>query len=790
MSNKVFYTRLRRDLWNRKFQVFILIVVIGIGGGSYWGMLSTVDSARESVYDLYNNYFIDDGIVYFPQEFGINMSQINSLMNHFPSAYKINVWELRYKQPISFEVNTSDKFSIINGYIYGINITSLSNNTIDRLMLREGHLLTPSDNNESHILLDNNFSKQHNLQISSSINIRTQYGTFSTQIVGSVTSPEWLILINPESTTFAMANLFGVGFVPLTSLQSFLGIEDKINELVFKLNPNYDLNVFIQELSDYLSLQALSFSIQKRSTFPSYKIIVEDIENDKESLQAIAIMIFIVAIFGLWISMNRLITHQRREIGIDLSLGVTNYKIMSYYLIYGIIIGIFGILVSLFLGAIILDALTNVYQDAMNLPVIKSYTNLNILFESMILALFCSFLASLLPAWQASKLLPIKALRQDPALSATYHFKFPILNWLLFPIIHYSLNARMALRNILRNRRRTFTTIKGIALSISLAIFMVGSMDTFDYAINNYSNELGDWDIRVTFYQPLPNGITTIITNNSEIEKYTYGLVYFATIQTDKENKLVQLISYNTSIIPVKTINGPFLNNGSGITLSKTLGENLDINLNDNITIEHIAFEGSSSYYIINSTLQVQLWHSRVSRLEVFVPWVLMQQLVNVTNSANQLLLNLHSTNVNTFRTYLYSLPFVKLVETHNEPVSDAIDLMSMFRDLFNIMDAGAFTLAFSVIVLTSMITRSERTREYGTMLSLGTSNSKIFKISIWEASYLALISIFMGFIIGWLVLVYYMVPTFGEEFSNFVVNPYVNVGCSAEPQCLEKVGH
>jgi lipoprotein-releasing system permease protein len=126
-------------------------------------------------------------------------------------------------------------------------------------------------------------------------------------------------------------------------------------------------------------------------------------------------LIILVAAFNLVGMLTMVIMEKRTEIGILRSMGASSRGIMSIFMFEGTSIGVFGTVGGLIVGYIACVVLDRVKLDLpgdvyfiKTLPVLVQWPDLVLVCASSIL--IC-FLATLYPSWEASRMVPVDAIR-------------------------------------------------------------------------------------------------------------------------------------------------------------------------------------------------------------------------------------------------------------------------------------------------------------------------------------------------------------------------------------------
>ena len=263
-------------------------------------------------------------------------------MASFGDVSDISVWDSRLRLSVSYDISQNEEADIIRGMIYGLSNSNLDEPKIDGLGLIEGKMLIEDDKGSPKILVDHKFFTDNEMTLGEKIKIRLGTSIQEVEIVGTVVSPEWVYIIDPESTSFNLGSDYVIGYTNIETLQNWVMLPNRVNELMFIVNSDVDIKELGEKIKQYFMEMGHYVDFKARTDMASYDVIEDDFVNDTQMFQILAVFIFVVALFGLWISINRLVTFQKREIGIELSLGNTSGKIMAHYLSYGLLIGILG----------------------------------------------------------------------------------------------------------------------------------------------------------------------------------------------------------------------------------------------------------------------------------------------------------------------------------------------------------------------------------------------------------------------------------------------------------------
>ncbi len=787
---------LLRELQKHKWQVIILSFILTFGGSAWFGMNLMIKWREHNIYNFYETQSLDDGYIRFNEQNLVSQSEIEVLLNSYEKFSQIQSYFFRLQTIVTYEIefHTNQQVEFFKGYVYGINKSYFNSPNLDIPQSIQGTDLSSNINQNDlsniPLMVSEKFARDYDFNFPQDIKLHLQGASISAKLTGTFLNPEWISQIDPESTSFSMSKDFIIGNMYLSHLQNLLGINGCINEIPLRFTSNIDHLQAGEDLATFFTSQGIPCSFILRENALVYRMIEDDIKNDASMFSLLAVFIFIVAIFAMWITLNRMIKKQKREIGIALSLGQKRYKILKYYLSYGIIIGAFSIGFSIFGGYLlgkIMDVSNQSFYPLTNwetpFSMIKAY-----LIETWSIILISTFIASFLPALFASNTLPIKAIRSVPLSDSRKNGMFTsfiqkITNRSKF----LSMNLKMSIRNIIRSKGRSFATIIGFGLGIGLVLGCSGIFSSMDHAFFLDDNEKGEWDYHVELYSPInadyfQSQINTMKFFN-EIKNISYGVIYFTEIEIEsQESNEIQKESLNLMAINTDFSINQTLTQGrrpiteEEIIISEDFAQENGLDINNDIKMNFPYFNQAQKYNIINRTMKIVGYHNQVSKNNILLHWDAIQTLMNLSNAANHYYFNLgeYIEQKSNIKAQLYNLTFVKSVEFNGESFDQREKIIGSLRDIMNIVEILCYIVAFGIILITSLIAQQEREREIGTMLTIGSEEKNIFILFMTENGLLSLIGMMFGFGLAWLVLSLVLLPQMEEMIQVLTFKPYL----------------
>lgn len=213
----------------------------------------------------------------------------------------------------------------------------------------------------------------------------------------------------------------GLGFVHLNDAQRLLGLSDNVTGIHLKVNNAFAAPALARDLMMQLSPSAsiTTWADQFGEFFHAVKL-------EKTMMFLILLLILAVAAFNMVSTLVMVVSEKESDIAILRTIGATPGMIMATFIVQGGIIGVFGTLLGLIGGitlALNVTEIVNWIEHVFRVQFLSSSVYFVDYLPSVIqwgdiikiscASLFLSLIATIYPAWRASKMDPVESLRYE-----------------------------------------------------------------------------------------------------------------------------------------------------------------------------------------------------------------------------------------------------------------------------------------------------------------------------------------------------------------------------------------
>lgn len=235
----------------------------------------------------------------------------------------------------------------------------------------------------------------------------------------------------PRAKRFTVVGIFrvgsgfgfdrGLGFIHLNDAQRLLSIGDYVTGLHVNTPDVYRAPMIAHQL-----MTQLAPSANVSTWADQFGEFFHAVQLEKTMMFFILLLIVAVAAFNLVASLVMVVNEKQSDIAILRTFGATPGMIMNIFVIQGGLIGVFGTLIGVITGLLLAYNVTDIVnwiEHVFHVQFLSSsvyfvnYLPSKIewtdVVEISIASLFLSLIATLYPAWRASKMDPVESLRYE-----------------------------------------------------------------------------------------------------------------------------------------------------------------------------------------------------------------------------------------------------------------------------------------------------------------------------------------------------------------------------------------
>ena len=769
-----------RDLRSRWVQIAVIALIIALGTGGYAGLISGIEWREQSAtasFDALNMYDLRVKLAtgsYVPE------GSLSATLATLEDAGSIEASEERLITLTQIQVTFEDKSIIAIGPLVGVDV-SQGGPDVAGISISSGRALNDGDIGQDAALISEGFASNNDLPDSGQV---TLAGNHTLNYVGRALSPEYFSVIGGlEFGSIVTQSSFSPLFTSLTTAQKISGREGMVNDLVLTLEPGADREAIATQIEATLrsDLPDTGFQMMRTEDDPSYQLIFDDIDGDRQTLTIFALLIFLGAVGASFNLTSRFIEAQRREIGIAMALGVPRRQIAMRPLLVGAEIAVMGVIFGIIVGLILGEQMQSISEDFQPLPVRIGDFQTVIFAQAAVIGFFAPFLATAVPVIRAVRVPPIQAIRTGH-LAGRGGSLAPLVSRIPIPGDIFS---QIPFRNVLRAPRRSLLTVLGIAAAITVMVGLIGTLDAFYYALDRsddatIAGEPGRTVLTLDGFYAVDSPALADIVANPSIGAATPSLQLGGFLVTDDDIEvLFELIDFDNSVWRPPLDQGSLASAAPGIIIGEKAASDLGVDLGDTLTVRHPQRTGPASFTIVDSPLPVTGIHTNPSRTLVYLD---MQQaeLFGLSGIVNVVrVLPADGVTAAQVREEMFALETVRLAQSVGEISESLRELFESLTGILQTFEGVALLLALLIAFNAASINLDERARDYATMFAYGVPVRTVLRMTMVESAVLGLAGTLLGVLGGFVVVGWIVNVTAARTFEDF------NLEIIFEPQTM-----
>ena len=699
------FKKLIRTLWNYKVQFISMIIMVMLGVGVFTGFNAewyTIKKDTESFYELTN--FADYRI---SCNEGFTSDDINEIkaIDGVDNATRF----------LSLKTTVKNDEDIIH-------LTICENMSVSGFTLIDGNVYDEELLNG--IWLSDQFAKANNVKINDEITLTYRGFEINFHVHGLIKASEYMVCLPDETQIMPDYSSTGYTYTNPLTVQNALHAE---------FYPQINL---ISDLSKTELKAKLEAKIGKKMLVipkednTSYASALNEINEGKTMGNIIPVIFLLIAVLTMVITMHRLTTNEKRQIGILKALGFKDRKITFHYISYALFVGIIGSILGLIVGVILccfIVSPTGAMGVYLDLPSWKIY------FPWFIWPVVVGIMGLLTLIGYLS----VKNILRGPAADTLRPYTPKQVKNIMIEKTQWfhklGFSSRWNMRDVLRHKSRTLMSVFGV---LGCALLLTATLGT-KYAIESFVD---------TFYEKAMNfnyklNLSENITNDKALELAdTYQGDYSAIdiITLDDKTYALEVYSFTHQNNHLLNIKSKVINvSDDGAYVCKRIAEKHNLKPGDKIKV--MLYGSDIEYEMIVKDIIINL----------------SEGIILATNYAHKLGL---SYQIKTIYTLSDKVETNELITS----VQEKDTIMDSFEEFLNIMNTLILLLILTSIILGIVVLYNlgvmsylERYRELATLKVLGFKDQKISKLLITQNMWITVFGLIIGIPMGLLALQY-----------------------------------
>lgn len=738
-----------RDIKKNLSQFITIFLMIMIGIMAYSGIEAYMDGMKKT-----GDKFYTENNLYDLNVMGLlnhdDLNDIKNIDNVKDAELKLNVTA----------TTDNDKTLLLN---------FIESNNISKFYVYKGEKF---NKDKSGIWLDNFYAIENNIKVGDEILVKYDSMELHEKVLGLINVPDHLYDVRDESELYPDRTKFGFAYMSVNEIT-----EDYIKSLVKKeasITSDEIFNMVFRDFNykDYIPYNNIMVDVNKKSNVNNVKNDIEDkVKNAKAIIKAedtasyvayqgeidegktyvgvfSGIFLFI-AMLSVITTMTRVVKNQRIQIGTLKALGFSNNRVLFHYIGYGFWISVFASIAGLLLGYFFIGKIfLDLEMDFFEIP--NGHPSMNN--NSYIVALLVIFIVGLITYITGRSIL-----KENPA--ETLRNKIPSIKGNALNITKkdifnkFSFSTKWNIRDILRNKMRTFMGLAGVIGCAMLIVCALGMLDSMNFFVKLQFETLYNFDYKLVIKENIKNeeldnlykkyGNNTSKSLGIEIKDKDGNREANNIFVTDASD-YVRFVDRKNNIIDKPEDNGIFV--------TYKLAENEGYKLGDKITW-HIY--GDDKYYtskIIGFNKDPQ--NQNISMTRKYL------EKLGIEYKPDALYTNKDLSKVKEIK----NIETIQDIESLKEGMEG---MLSMMKTMLVLIIGVAILLGGIIIYNLGILSYSEKQYQFATLKVLGFDNKKIKNIFIKQNNWIAILSIIIGLPLGY-CLTDWLFKTAIEEHYDF----------------------
>ena len=721
-----------RDIRFNLSQFITIFLMVFIGIMAYSGIRSYMDGMQATADKFYEEQ---------------NLQDLEAVSSNFTDK------DLETVKNIDHVENAERRLTIVGNMESDKDIT-LQMNFIESNKISKFYVIDGEEfgKDKKGLWLDEYFANKNDLKVGDTIKIKYDGETLEEKVLGLINMPDHVYDIKDESAIFPTHTDYGFVYMSIDEFpQEYVkkqamkvaGIEDDklfdtvmqdwnfrnyltYNYLLIDVDEEENKNDVKNEIEEKLENVLAVTDIKDSLSYDTYQ---GEIEEGETYCGVFSGLFLFIAVLSVITTMTRVVKKQRTQIGTLKALGFKKGRITAHYVGYGFWISLFAAVLGLiagplFIGNVFIKIELIYYQMPNGMAVVST--------EGFVVAALTVVIISLV-----TYLTCRRELKESPAETLRTQMpkvKSKNLNFTTKGIFKkMSFGTKWNLRDVARNKARTFMGIAGVTGCCMLLVCGFGMFDSMNKFLDDQFDNLYNFNYKLSMQEGYSSDqFDKIVEKYGENTSETLGIEIkngdlreANNIFVDDSNDYVRIVDGNGDFAKLSD---------DGVFVTRKLAEVKGYKVGDTISW-HIY--GDNKYYetkIVGLDKDAQNQNVKMTRKYL--------ESLGIEYKPDSVYTNDDLSGVK-------EIDGVKLIQDKNALKNGMSSMLDTMESMLVLLIALAAVLGGVIIYNLGILSFTEKQYQFATLKVLGYKDKQIKKIYVKQNNWIAIISIIIGLPLG-----------------------------------------
>ncbi len=716
--------KLLRDLWHMRTQALAIALVVAAGVATLVLGIGTFRSLEETRNAYYERYRFADLFAYATRA---------------PDAVKEQILEIPGVAAADTRIVDIALLDVEGlkepGTGLIISLPDEGEPRLNRLYMRRGR--TPAPYAVAEVTVNDGFAKAHGFSLGSTFHALINGKKRQLTIVGIALSPEFIYALGPGDLV-PDDRRFGILWMSHKALAETFDLDGAFNSVTVKLLRDVSAQPVMDAIDKLLDPYGGRTAFARKDQ-QSHAFIDAELQQLAAMSKILPPIFLLVSAFLINMTLSRLITLEREQIGLMKALGYGGFAVGGHYLKMVVLIALVGVGAGTWLGR----GLTRLFAEFYHFPFLIFLRSPDVLLIAVVVSVAAAMLGAARSVRTVMKLSP--AVAMSPPAPTRYRRMWVEEVGLLKMFSQMSV---MVFRHLIRWPLRAAATALGISLSIALLITSLFAVDSIDFMIDTTFFQANRSDATISFIDERSSSAVEVVALLPGVMRAEPYRDVAVRLRNGHLNRKVGLsgILQGADLTQVLDLDlTPVALPESGLVLSDKLASLIGARAGDVVEVEILEDRKRTVRMPVSALIQGYLG------LAAYMDMRALNAIMDEGRVVSGVHFAYDRARANDLYAAVKKLPSVNALALKDASLGKFRETMAKNITISTVVyTALSVIIAFGVVYNSARIQLSERARELASLRVLGFTQAEVSKILALEIIFLTIAAIPLGWAIGY----------------------------------------